>query len=753
MVLPFAEKSIRCFMFLVLVMTGALFAVERCDLTFTGCPETFDGKTIVVPQNVVKMSSLVHACKASQTIHIGGTGGPASILFMIDNTGSMIGRNGNDPAGARFKVTRDLLDTIMKSIPNAEVGLIVFREHLFFDTTTHQFYYAKYFQPLTSVLDGEPWQAYLPFMTLNQTYDGKQGIDILKDILATNTAGDSLLYNPNYRNVRPNPNGGETNINGAFIGAKQAFLSAVNAKDQQYIIFLGDGEPAGSTQANLDPNYFTTQTGVVNVPTTFTVYFNSQGTRPPTLVTMTDNVKINGYSASNPKSNLWTITASYNSLMSVLMQNVISTILLSGNPTKMTLNSKTSTIYIDSSFFFTDSFPLTSDLTTFNMAITYRYVNPQTNILTDTVVSVTFSIQKSAQATTLPAGVTEICKDYPEIPGSVPVTATLLDTNHEGHLDRIDLTWTDTSAINPTMPTIQQLIKTLELTSLDGGKVTLTAVRIEPDLANKTIRVILQENTGPVLETGWQNASVVLTETPMTVRGGPFVVTNIVDGARPVIKSVCFVPTGGPDSLRVIFSEPVINLTPPLDEKTIFVLYTKAGKYQFTGSDYTVTKFNDMYVYAFTTTNLSNLDSLVEGNRPAFHLTLCGDVSIVQDSRVIGNPFTPGKTLVPGTGTTDLRPGTRVEVSLVPAIIANLTNGKVKGTVTIFDAVGNMVVEKSDLLPDLTNVKLYWIWDGRTRKGSMASAGTYLARIVIEDLEHGRKQNIRLNIGVKGIPK
>jgi hypothetical protein len=162
MVWRIAEKSVCYFMLWALAMSGALFAADICELTFSGCPENFNGQTITVPDNVVKISSLVHACKASQTLHIPGTGGTSSILFVIDNTGSMRGNNGNDPTGARFTVVRDLLDTIMAKQPDAEVGLIVFREHLFFDTTTTQ-YYTQYFKAFHPVMDSEPDQAYLPF--------------------------------------------------------------------------------------------------------------------------------------------------------------------------------------------------------------------------------------------------------------------------------------------------------------------------------------------------------------------------------------------------------------------------------------------------------------------------------------------------------------------------------------------------------------------------------------------------------------
>jgi hypothetical protein len=122
----------------------------------------------------------------------------------------------------------------------------------------------------------------------------------------------------------------------------------------------------------------------------------------------------------------------------------------------------------------------------------------------------------------------------------------------------------------------------------------------------------------------------------------------------------------------------------------------------------------------------------------------------VVDSRTIGNPFIPGQTLVPVTNSNDLRPGTRVEVSLLPAIKAKLYSGKIKGSVSIFDAVGNMVA-KDTLAWDDKNGKLclYYIWDGRTRKASIASAGTYVARVLVEDLESGKRQSIRMTIGLK----
>jgi hypothetical protein len=73
----------------------------------------------------------------------------------------------------------------------------------------------------------------------------------------------------------------------------------------------------------------------------------------------------------------------------------------------------------------------------------------------------------------------------------------------------------------------------------------------------------------------------------------------------------------------------------------------------------------------------------------------------------------------------------------------------VTGTLTIFDAVGNVVADKVQMFADATAVKLSWVWNGKTRTGSWAAPGTYLARIVIDDQVRGTKQNLRLNVGIK----
>jgi hypothetical protein len=239
----------------------------------------------------------------------------------------------------------------------------------------------------------------------------------------------------------------------------------------------------------------------------------------------------------------------------------------------------------------------------------------------------------------------------------------------------------------------------------------------------------------------------------MSVSGYPFVVTNVVDGAAPVIKSVCFEPAPGGDTLHVVFSEPLAGTN--LDPFNIFSLYIGNVIYSFANSNppVTVIKNNDNFVYVFKPNTMTTLDSLVEPGRPTFYLTLCGAVSIIVTSHAAGNPFNPQTSIIPQTqrpNAGDPDHGTRVEVVLIKAVEQELAGGKIKGTITILDAVGNMVIDKKDLEADNPACKLYWIWDGKTKKGSWAAPGTYLARIEIDDNKNNKKEHIKMYLGVKG---
>jgi hypothetical protein len=100
-------------------------AQQACEFYLNSCPRDFDGDTIRVPSSIIAMGPRVHGCAGDSTG--GDSAGAPSIMFVIDNSGSMKGTTGNDPTGSRFTVTRALLDTIAKRQPQAEVCIIVFR--------------------------------------------------------------------------------------------------------------------------------------------------------------------------------------------------------------------------------------------------------------------------------------------------------------------------------------------------------------------------------------------------------------------------------------------------------------------------------------------------------------------------------------------------------------------------------------------------------------------------------------------------
>ncbi len=152
---------------------------------------------------------------------------------------------------------------------------------------------------------------------------------------------------------------------------------------------------------------------------------------------------------------------------------------------------------------------------------------------------------------------------------NMDVTATVLDTNKNGHIDRIDLTWNTSDTIKTPMPSVSDLIKSLTLVTLDGNRIVLQPSNIVYDKNGKTIHIIVTETTGSIYETGVNTGSsqFILTNLPMTTGGRPFFISAIVDGAAPVIKAVCFVPAGKFDTLRVTFSEPVNSTNKPGDPK------------------------------------------------------------------------------------------------------------------------------------------------------------------------------------------
>ncbi len=243
-----------------------------------------------------------------------------SIFFMIDNSGSM--KNSpiaTDSSGNRFNVIRDFIDTLQQSFKKVEVGLSVFGTWLFFDPAD-----SNYFVTCPTVEKG----AYIPLLELDKVYpdyNNRTGQQILKGILDT-----ALYTEPNghryvdlqYQPTDPTLAEVSTHINACFEAAKHAFNTSINTnkRERQFIIFISDGEatfPQGPTQNDYIQG--------IGAPTTYTVFFSRSGMVPNPIRTMTENIKMNGYSLTNPSSNFWGFNnTSPDSLMHMLIQNILS---------------------------------------------------------------------------------------------------------------------------------------------------------------------------------------------------------------------------------------------------------------------------------------------------------------------------------------------------------------------------------------------------------------------------------------------
>lgn len=396
----FTASLLICIAFQIFV--PGVEAAEVCEWNFRSCPEDLNGQVITVPDNVISLSPNVRACNAVTQLTSADT---AAIMFVIDNSSSMTsggmgGARGNDVQGLRFSVTKDLLDTIYQSQPSSWVGLVVFRAGLYFDKNSYDI-----FEPLEGISDSSdyPDQAYLPPLKLDSTYnfDGTEmkGIDVIKFLLQTTTPprqqAVQLVYEPEFE-MRSG-----TNINSGFDAALQGLdkiPTGLISKEQRFLVFLSDGTPS-PTEESEKPLYYFKQG--LNTPTTFTVFLhNSLRVAPDSLVEMTENIRNNDYSETNPKSDIWVTKAdNRDSVMSLFMNNVMNVIISkkSGQPTTMKLNGVVSTSYSDSAFKFNKDFAISTDTTTFTLEVTWRMIDAEDGSAYDTTDTNSFKIVRSTR--------------------------------------------------------------------------------------------------------------------------------------------------------------------------------------------------------------------------------------------------------------------------------------------------------------------------------------------------------------------
>ncbi|GBU21877.1 hypothetical protein R80B4_01779 [Fibrobacteres bacterium R8-0-B4] len=349
---------------------------EYCEVALRGCPQSYDGDTLVVPLSVIALSTKVQqrTCGIQDSSLDMGT--PPAVMFIIDHSTSMGGNTGNDANGNRFRVTKALIDSIYNVYPKAEVGVVIFANGLVFKSERD-----SNLVDFSGLLDDsggvKTSQAYLPLMQLDQP--AKKGgsapftnaadpksIDVLRGMFTVSANRDSITGGPAEISG--------TDITIAFEAALEAFEKTKKPKENQYIIFLSDGLPiqpntgggyavnpsqrcnvfsadgipGKGTQQPLNPRceyLLDFEKGVINgktFPTTYTIYLQNTGNTVPTsIATMTDNVKNNGYSETNQKSAAKAFQSNFNTLLTYMMEEIVTPMLTrsSGLPNKIVISS------------------------------------------------------------------------------------------------------------------------------------------------------------------------------------------------------------------------------------------------------------------------------------------------------------------------------------------------------------------------------------------------------------------------------
>jgi hypothetical protein len=407
---------------------------QYCEITLKGCPYEYDNAELVVPLEVIALSTRVQAC----TIQDSSTaiGDPPAVMFIIDHSTSMDNVNGgnNDANGNRFRVTKALIDSIYAVYPNAEVGIVVFANGLVF--TGNRDANLEVFQGIKNPkAPGGINQAYMPLLQLDQpakiggdnafsTLQSPKVIDVYRSMFtvpATVTQKSTITGGPITQSG--------TDISIAFEAALEAFQKTSRPKNNQYIIFLSDGEPGlngysgtrdsvncpdpqgTASLANPRCALLNNFTNGVGFPTTYTVFLQSQNPNTPPLIrTMTNNIKANGYSSNNERSNAWALTSNYTALLKLMMDEIVTPMLSksSGSAKNIVIKTpgmKDSTGNISNGdFIFSRRLPIdTSDVMRVDMQLRYDVVVDSTtasgdhitHTVPDSLFEYTFTVRRT----------------------------------------------------------------------------------------------------------------------------------------------------------------------------------------------------------------------------------------------------------------------------------------------------------------------------------------------------------------------
>ncbi len=364
-------------------------------------------------------------------------------------------------------------------------------------------------------------------------------------------------------------------------------------------------------------------------------------------------------------------------------------------------------------------------------------------------------------------------------------TATFRDTSGDGYIDAIDI-HLGINEVGDSLP--EGLVESITMTTLDGQNKQWTVDTMFAAETNVLRITVLQSYDG-VFETGWETAEITLNEVPVTSGGLPVTITEVFDGAGPVVQKAVHHPAlrdDENDTLFVTLSEPVrtdsLNTLPP---GRCFRYYKGVQGYLDTALDNSrFPEWTDEYVRSF----------IIELGNPEFEVTVYEDslqLTVHGIDRAGNEP--PGhreghrQVIEPGGGN-------RIQIGVAPSIfrpgdnsirnrlgpstyriyeeaIGDNTSGtlivvnsikrlkpdgtspdgrQAYGTAVVFDAVGNVVTDDLALVRTGRNDSYATFWNGKNRNGRTVGTGAYLIRISAQD-ESGTTVTEAIKVGVREV--
>ncbi len=403
-------------LFLAVTLCGAS---RNCSIALTECPTKFATTTIAVSNEVIWLNPNVPYC--NEPVQLSPSGPPTSIVFIIDNSGSM---DENDPNVSRFKVVSSLLEGIFSVAPSTEVGLVIFTRRLAFDHRENSFFRTAFPEDTTQ------HDSFVPLTALNKSFPGGiRGLDTLRALLKHDALGN-LAYVTKLPAARNNSGMGRfdtrngTDISLGFQAAKLAMKDSKSDKSKHFFIFLSDGTP--STPDNGREGLVDEFITATATPPTMTVFFDSQHSppiAPSTLVQMNNTLKANGYSINSAKSAYWAINTPGVNLEQILQVQVVGNIIfLPTTPKDAVVSVGEKTFYSSSpdakSFIFEKPIPLINANNQILLNYTYTYTDTTGGASTpkSKLVPYLVNIQRTTHsAPNLGQGLVESCQESSDI--------------------------------------------------------------------------------------------------------------------------------------------------------------------------------------------------------------------------------------------------------------------------------------------------------------------------------------------------